>query len=191
MKKMFIFLLIGTICVLGLTWIFGYYMRSKGLERRAQCAVTAQTQTTSISSLPHFASFNSGRMQRHAAASGGTCSWGKLIVYVNGVPQDFKDVKVWVGSQNAQATAWDWKKTGTQHVPGIQPADLDEFIDQVDEVILTRGVEHVLQIPQATIDYVKSKGKVCHVGQTADMIELFNKLVDQGKKVGGVFHLTC
>lgn len=83
------------------------------------------------------------------------------------------------------------EKTGTQHVPGIQPADLYEFIDQVDEVILTRGVEHVLQVPQETIDYVKSKGKECHTGQTADMVELFNTLVDQGKKVGGVFHSTC
>lgn len=191
MKKMFLLLLIGTGCVLGLTWILGHYMRSKSVGSRSGRSTIMQPQTTSIASLPHFASLNSGRMQRNAGNAGTACSWGKLIVYVNQMPQEFKDVKVWVGSQNAQAKEWDWKKTGTQHVPGIQPADLNEFIDQVDEVILTRGVEHVLQVPQETIDYVKSKGKVCHTGQTADMIELFNTLVDQGKKVGGVFHSTC
>lgn len=191
MKKMFLFLLLGTACVLGITWYVGYYMRSHGLAPRAPQPTVAQTENASESSLPHFASLNSGRMQRNAASAQTACGWGRLIVYVNKMPQEFKDVKVWVGSKDAQAKEWDWNITKTRHVPGIQPVDLDEFIDQVDEVILTRGVELVLQVPQETIDYVKSKGKVCHVGETPDMIELFNRLVDQGKKVGGVFHSTC
>lgn len=194
MKKMFLLLLLGTVSVLGLTWFFGRYMRSKSFEKRAQKAAVMPSQPSSISSssLPHFAPLNSGRMQRTAASLHTTaCGWGKLTVYVNNVPQAFKDAKVWVGSQNTGAKEWNWKITGTQHVPGIQPADLDEFIDQVDEVILTRGVERVLQVPQQTIDYVKSKEKICHVGETPDMIELFNRLVGQGKKVGGVFHSTC
>lgn len=190
MKKMFLLLLLGTASVLGLTWLFGRYMRSKSLTSQSARSTIVLSQTASIPLLPHFALMHE-RMQRGPATKVPTCSWGRLIVYVNQIPQEFKDAKVWAGSKDSQAIAWDWKKTGTQHVPGIQPADLDEFIDQVDEVVLTRGVEHVLQVPQATIDYVKSKGKVCHVGQTADMIELFNKLVDQGKKVGGVFHSTC
>jgi hypothetical protein len=190
MKKMFVLILIGTVCVLGLTWVIGRSMRSKNLSERASKAVN-QTKAASASSIAHFASLNSGRMQRSASNAGSACGWGKLVVYINQVPQEFKDVKVWVGHKDVQAKEWNWKATGTQHVPGIQPADLDEFIDQVDEVILTRGVERVLQVPQQTVDYVKSKGKVCHIGETPDMIELFNRLVDQGKKVGGVFHSTC
>jgi|GEM_PF-1605604 hypothetical protein len=141
--------------------------------------------------LPYFAPLNSGRMDRNASSSGSVCSWGKLFLYEGKAIKQFKDAKVWAGKQNALAKEWDWSLTGTRHTPGVQPADLYEFIDQVDEVILTRGVESVLQVPQATIDYVRSKGKVCHVGETPDMIELFNKLVDQDKKVGGLFHSTC
>jgi len=182
MKKEFLLLfVIGMGCIAGC---------DIGKPRPAKSTVI-QTADTSLSSLPHFASLNTGRMQRQATHTSTACGWGKLIVYVNNVPQEFKDAKVWVGIKDAQAKEWDWRATGTRHVPGIQPSDLDEFIDQVDEVILTRGVELVLQVPQETIEYVKSKGKVCHVGETPDMIELFNKLVDQGKKVGGVFHSTC
>jgi hypothetical protein len=189
MKKLFwIVIAVGLIAVL--FWIKYQKHMMKNPTRSTKAAMMAE-DNSSLASLPHFASLNSGRMQRNAANAGATCGWGKLTVYVNKMSQEFKDAKVWVGSQNAQAKEWDWKKTGTQHAPGIQPADLYEFIDQVDEVILTRGVEHVLQVPQETIDYVKSKGKECHAGQTADMIELFNTLVDQGKKVGGVFHSTC
>lgn len=191
MKRMLLFFMLSAACVFVLTWFFAYRMRSKSLATRAERTAIVLSQPNSLSSLAHFAPLNGGRMQRTASSAHSACGWGKLIVYVNNVPQSFKDAKVWVGFQDVQAKEWNWKNTGTQHVPGIQPGDLDEFIDQVDEVILTRGVERVLQVPQATIDYVKSKGKNCHVGETPDMIELFNRLVDQGKKVGGVFHSTC
>lgn len=179
MKKMFVSIAISVLFAVGL----GYYVREKRRKRASE-----QNQKSFILGLPHFAPLNSGRMQRNVTSSGAVCRWGKLIVHVDEKPQEFKDVKVWIGFRNAQAKEWDWKKTGTQHVPGIQPADLEDFINQVDEVILTRGVERILQVPQATIDYVQSKGKKCHVGDTPDMIELFNRLADQGKKVGGVFH---
>jgi hypothetical protein len=149
----------------------------------------AAESSASVSTLPHFAPLNAERMQRQGGATG--CSWGRLIVYVNNKPMNFKDVQIWVGHKDAHAQAWDWNATQTRHVPGIQKEDLKPFIDQVDEVILTRGVESVLQVPQETIDYVKALGKICHVGETPEMIELYNKLVLDGKKVGGVFHSTC
>ena len=43
-------------------------------------------------------------------------SWGH--VEVEGYPT-FKDTKVFPGG----AREWDWRETGTGHVPGIQPAD--------------------------------------------------------------------
>ena len=141
--------------------------------------------------LPIFAPLNQGRMDSSAASQPGRCGWNQLFVLDNNATTQFKDAKVWVGKTEEKAKAWDWSLTGTRHNPGVQTADVAEFIDQVDEVILTRGVDAILQVPQATIDWVKSKGKKCHVGRTPEMIELYNELVAQGKKVGGVFHSTC
>src|SRR4029077_14646613 len=49
-------------------------------------------------------------------------SWGHTEV--EGHPP-FKDAKVFPGG----AREWDWRDTGTRHVPGIQPADVQELIE--------------------------------------------------------------
>lgn len=113
--------------------------------------------------------------------------WGEITVKNNGNTITYRDVKLWPN----QSREWNWKETGTRHNPGIQIADIQELIDKVDVVILTRGIDLVLQVPQETIDYAKQQGKEVHVGQTEDMVKLYNELVEQGKKVGGVFHSTC
>ncbi len=89
--------------------------------------------------------------------------------------------------------AWDWSITSMHHKPGVQIIDVQRFIDlaAVDIVILTRGMDNVLQVPQHTIDWVKQQGKECHVGQTEEMVKKYNALVAQGRKVGGLFHSTC
>lgn len=114
-------------------------------------------------------------------------SWGKLVITQKGKDTDYKDAKVWP----TQARNWNWKETGTEHQPGIQIADIQEFIDDVDIVILTRGMDLILQVPQETLDYITKLGKSFRVGQTADMVKEYNTLVKKGKKVGGVFHSTC
>ena len=48
--------------------------------------------------------------------------WGH--VEVEGHPP-FKDTRVFPGG----AREWDWRETGTHHVPGIQPADVQELIE--------------------------------------------------------------
>ncbi len=118
--------------------------------------------------------------------------WGEITVSQDGSSTLYKDAKL---SPNG-AKDWNWSahNPATQHRPGIQISDIEEFIsgpNEVDVIILTRGVDLVLQIPQSTIDYIKSKGKVCYDGQTNDMVALYNKLVAEGKIVGGVFHSTC
>ncbi len=113
--------------------------------------------------------------------------WGEITVKNNGNTITYRDVKLWPN----HSREWNWKETGTRHNPDIQIADIQELIDKVDVVILTRGIDLVLQVPQETIDYAKQQGKEVHVGQTEDMVKLYNKLVEQGKKVGGVFHSTC
>ena len=49
-------------------------------------------------------------------------SWGRLEV--EGHPT-FKDAKLFPGG----ARAWDWRETGTEHVPGIQSADVEELLE--------------------------------------------------------------
>lgn len=113
--------------------------------------------------------------------------WGEIIVSSNGKDSVYEDAKVWPTASKP----WDWKATNTHHVPGIQIGDIEEFIDNVDIVILTRGMHLVLQVPQTTIDYIIKKKKVCIVAQTEAAVNLYNALVKQGIRVGGVFHSTC
>jgi hypothetical protein len=143
-----------------------------------------RTRLVLLLSLISFITFAN---QAKAAPHIDSIKWGEIIVSHSNKKQAYRDAKLWP----EKSKEWDWKEAGTRHVPGIQIADLKEFIDQVDIVVLTRGMDLVLQVPQTTIDYVRAQGKECHVGQTKQMVELYNKLVGEGKKVGGLFHSTC
>lgn len=114
--------------------------------------------------------------------------WGEIIVSHGKEKHQYQDCKIWL----QKSKSWDWKECGTHHKPGIQIAALKEFIDEVDIVILSQGMDGVLQVPQETIDFVKSKGKECIVGRTGKMVTRYNQLVkEEGRKVGGLFHSTC
>lgn len=116
--------------------------------------------------------------------------WGKI--YVSNHLQPFKDVKIWhtTGEQYGVVN-WDWNLTGTHHNPGIQKADLEEFIDQVDIVILSRGMNRVLQTPTETIDYIVRKGKGLFWLETREAVDKYNELVRFGLNVGALIHSTC
>jgi hypothetical protein len=76
--------------------------------------------------------------------------WGR-IVDSNGCM--FKDARIFPGG----VEEWDWRKTGTRHDPGIQAMDLADLVEmKPDVVILSRDVDLVLQVPQATIDFARS-----------------------------------
>ena len=111
-------------------------------------------------------------------------SWGRLEVAGQGA---FKDAKLYPGG----ARAWDWRETGTRHVPGIQPADVAELLENGAEVVvLSQGVLERLQVCPETLDLLKNKGIPAHVLPTADAVRLYNELAAQ-QKVGGLFHSTC
>jgi hypothetical protein len=90
---------------------------------------------------------------------------------------------------------WDWAAhtPNTHHRPGILPADVKELVEEhnVDIVILSKGVEEVLQTDPSTIDYLKKHKKQYHILETRQAINKYNELIAQGKKVGGLFHTTC
>jgi len=100
----------------------------------------------------------------------------------------FKDCKVWPGG----AAAWDWNDTGTQHEPGIQPADIEEILGKgVDVMILARGVFSRLGVCPETEELLRERGIEYHMLDTKEAVALYNDLVHQGRRVGGVFHSTC
>jgi hypothetical protein len=62
-------------------------------------------------------------------------SWGRLLVEGKAAP--LKDGKLYPGG----ARQWDWNETGTRHVPGIQPADVEELLAHGAKiVVLSKGI---------------------------------------------------
>lgn len=114
-----------------------------------------------------------------------TISWGTTRVEDHGA---FKDAKLWPGG----ARAWDWDETGTAHDPGIQPADVEELIDQgAETVVLSRGMNRRLQVMDRTLQSLESEGVEVHVLQTEEAVEQYNELAAEGEPVGALIHSTC
>ncbi|XP_067910008.1 mth938 domain-containing protein-like [Heterodontus francisci] len=112
--------------------------------------------------------------------------WGEMKV--EGSDTLYKDCKVWPGGNRA----WDWRETGTRHTPGVQPADINEIIDKgIQTLVIGRGMDEALQVPEATLSFIRSKGVDAVVLQTEKAVQQYNKLVKEGVAVGGIFHSTC
>jgi hypothetical protein len=111
-------------------------------------------------------------------------SWGRMAVEGLGTGKDFK---LYPGG----GRDWDWRETGTRHVPGIQPADVEELLEHGSKVIvLTRGMELALQTCPETLEVLRDRGIPVHVEETRAAVELYNRLAES-EAVGGLFHSTC
>jgi len=111
-------------------------------------------------------------------------SWGRVEVEGWGT---FKDVKLWPGG----ARDWDWNETGTRHRPGIQLADVQELLDHgADVVVLSRGVDEVLQVPADLIADLEKLGIEVVVAASRDAANRYNELVGT-RAVGCLLHSTC
>jgi hypothetical protein len=111
-------------------------------------------------------------------------SWGRMEVENLGAGRDFK---LYPGG----GRAWDWNETGTHHVPGIQPVDVQELLDHGSRVVvLTRGMQLALQTCPETLQLLRDLGITYHVEETKGAVELYNRLA-QTEAVGGLFHSTC
>lgn len=112
--------------------------------------------------------------------------WGKLEI--TGYDEPFRDAKLYPGG----AREWDWNETGTRHSPGIQPADVDELLENGAQVIvLSKGVQLRLKTQKETLQYLEDKGIAVHVLQTEKAIKKYNELAESGEKVGALIHSTC
>lgn len=112
-------------------------------------------------------------------------SWGQMNV--EGQEAPYKDAKLYPGGSRE----WDWNETGTSHIPGIQPADVEELLQNgANIIILSKGINERLQTDPQTIEMLKKKGVTYHILQTEEAVKKYNQLCES-KLVGGLFHSTC
>lgn len=113
-------------------------------------------------------------------------SWGSLRVSDPG--GSYKDAKLFPGGSRA----WDWNETGTEHVPGVQRADVEELVEKgATTVVLSRGMNRRLRVQEKTVRWLEEQGVEVHVAETGDAVELYNRFRDRDEAVGGLFHTTC
>ncbi|XP_055970743.1 mth938 domain-containing protein isoform X4 [Sorex fumeus] len=113
-------------------------------------------------------------------------SWGQMKV--QGSSKTYKDCKVWPGGSRA----WDWRETGTEHSPGVQPADVEEVVQHgVQILVIGRGMNEALKVLPSTVQYLEQHGINVQILQTEQAVREYNSLAAQGVRVGGVFHSTC
>ncbi len=111
-------------------------------------------------------------------------SWGRLEVEDD---RKFKDAKLFPGG----AREWDWRETGTAHVPGIQPADVEELLERgARAVVLSKGILERLRVCPETLQLLEESGIRAYVLQTEEAVCLYNELREK-ERVGGLFHSTC
>ena len=112
-------------------------------------------------------------------------SWGS--VEVEGYKTPFKDVKLFPGG----AREWNWRETGTDHSPGILPADVEELLAKGAEVVvLSQGMNGRLHLSWDTARLLEEKGVEAHIAQTDKAVKIYNEL-RQKRPTGALIHTTC
>ncbi len=112
-------------------------------------------------------------------------AWGKIDI--EGFDRPFRDAKVYPGG----ACEWDWRETGTHHVPGIQPQDVKGLLDYNPSIIiLSKGFWQRLQVKQETEQLIKDRGIELHILETGEAVTQYNQFARE-ECVAGLFHSTC
>lgn len=110
-------------------------------------------------------------------------SWGRLEVG----DKSFKDVKLFPGG----AKEWDWRETGTRHVPGVKPADVEELLDHgVTVVVIAKGFYGRLGVCPDTLKMLENRDVPVYVENTEEAVRLYNGLRED-VPVGALIHSTC
>jgi hypothetical protein len=98
-----------------------------------------------------------------------------------------KDFKLYPGG----GREWDWSETGTRHSSGVQPADVDELLDNgATVVVLGCGMFLRLKASPDALRVLEQRGVEVHVKATKEAVDLYNSLAED-RAVGGLFHSTC
>jgi len=79
----------------------------------------------------------------------------------------------------------------TEVVPGILVADFEDLLTlRPAAVILTRGVQLVLQVPETTVAYARASGAEVLVLQSEDAVAEYNRR-ERREPVVALIHSTC
>jgi len=115
-------------------------------------------------------------------------SWGSIEVEEDGGEvRRYKDAKLFPGGSRE----WDWRETGTSHVPGIQPADVEELLDRgATVVVLSRGMHERLRVRPETLRHLEERGVDALVLRTDQAVRRYNELRGEAA-VGALIHSTC
>ena len=98
------------------------------------------------------------------------------------------NAKLWPG----RTRAWDWNEAGTQHVPGMQPADVTELLAHgATTIVLSQGMLGMLQVRPETLRGLEERQVRALVLPTPEAVEAYNRLVADGVPVGALIHSTC
>jgi len=111
--------------------------------------------------------------------------WGHIEIEGLG---RFRDAKLWPGG----GRAWDWRETGTDHRPGIQPEDVTELLAHgPDLVVLSRGRRGRLGVCPETLSMLEERGVEVVREETGAALATYNARASEGRRVAGLFHTTC
>jgi len=112
-------------------------------------------------------------------------SWGRMVVEEL---EEGKDFILYPGG----GRPWDWSETGMEHEPGIRPDEIVELIQRgCTIIILSTGMKERLCVAPETLEFCEEHGIEVHVEETETAVKIYNKLADELKPVGGLFHSTC
>jgi hypothetical protein len=110
-------------------------------------------------------------------------SWGHLETEDG----TFKDARLYPGG----AEEWDWNETGTNHDPGIQPADVERLLERgATVIVLSKGFNERLGVAPETRAMLEEKEIPTHIAQTEEAANLYDRLRET-ERVGALIHSTC
>ena len=100
----------------------------------------------------------------------------------------FRDAKLWPGGERE----WDWSETGTHHVPGVQPSDVEEVLAHGAKVVVLGCGQHGrLRVTDDTLRMIERHGATAEVLRTGAAVARYQDLVARGAAVGALIHSTC
>ncbi len=106
---------------------------------------------------------------------------------LEGRAEALKDAKCYPGG----ARPWDWTETGTSHGGGIQPADVEELLENgAAVVILSTGMNERLNVADETLQLLDARDIETHILPTEEAVERYNRLRTK-RPVGILVHTTC
>ena len=82
-----------------------------------------------------------------------------------------------------------WCRKESHHVT---KEDIEKFVAEKPEyIVIGSGDSGLMHVTEEAKNYIESQRIHLIVMRTADATEEYNRLENQGKKVIGLFHLTC